>query len=35
MQNMIIKHATVVTPKGSKALKGKDMGKVTVIEDRW
>lgn len=33
MQNMIIKHATVVTPRGNKALKGKEMGNVTVIED--
>ncbi len=33
MGNLIIDHATVITPLGTEAKKGKEMGKITTMQD--
>lgn len=33
MSNLYIKHATIVTPLGNDAVKGKDMSRLNIIED--
>lgn len=33
MSNLYIKHATIVTPIGTEAAKGTDMGRLNIIED--
>lgn len=33
MNNLYIKHATIVTPLGHSAVKGADMGRLNIIED--
>lgn len=33
MSNLYIKHATIVTPLGNEAVKGKEMSRLNVIED--
>lgn len=33
MSNLYIKHATIITPLGTEAVKGAEMGRLNVIED--